>query len=201
MNLLRYDAIAIGDLDLLLGPTVLQQRIAEAEFPVLSANVQLAGEETLLADPYVILTRGDHHIGIIGVTWDAADVSPDQFTVLKAEDVLAHYVPEVAQQADIIIVLSTMGFEEDQALSFEVSDADLFVGGRSRVPLPESWRNPETGALVVQAGSQGEWIGQRVLSLDSSGVVTAHQDQLILLTDSYPDDPEMRSFLDNYPAQ
>ena len=120
---------------------------------------------------------------------------------MKAEDVLAQYVPEVAQQADIIIVLSTMGFEEDQALSFEVADADLFVGGRSRVPLPESWRNPETGSLVVQAGSQGEWIGQRVLSLDGSGVVTAHQDQLILLTDSYPDDPEMRALLDSYPAQ
>ena len=45
MNLLRYDAYAIGDLDLLLGPSVLKQRIAEAEFPILTANVQLAGEE------------------------------------------------------------------------------------------------------------------------------------------------------------
>jgi 2',3'-cyclic-nucleotide 2'-phosphodiesterase (5'-nucleotidase family) len=201
MNLLAYDAMAIGDQDLVLGPDVLQQRIADATFPILSANVRLAQEDRLLTKPYTVLPFGDHKVGIIGLTWDQAPVSPDQFTLLKADDVLAQYALELAEQADIIVVLSTMGFEEDQRLSTAVPGIDLILGGRSRIPMPESWRNPETGTLVVQAGAQGEWLGRRILHLDSAGVVVKYEDELLYLTDDYPDDPEMRTFLDNYSVE
>ena len=201
MNLLQYDAMALGDLDLLLGPEALRQRIAEAQFPILSANVRVGGEEELLTKPYIISPMGDHRVGIIGLTWDGAGIPPGQFTLLPASDVLTELVAQIASEAEIIIVLSTMGFEEDQALSSMVPGIDLIVGGRSRIPMPESWVNPDTGTILVQAGTQGEWIGRRILSLDSAGVVTAHQDELVFLTDDYDDDPEMRSFLDNYGTQ
>jgi len=201
MNLLGYDAMAMGDLDLLLGPDVLRQRIADAQFPILSANVQIAGEDKLLAEPYVIKPFGDHRVGIIGVTWEGASVQPDQFTLLPALNVLAQLVPEVAKQADIIVVLSTMGFEEEQIASSQAPGVDVIVGGRSRIPMTESWVDPETGTLVVEAGALGEWIGRRVLSFDSTGAVTDHRDELMFLTDDWTDDPEMRSFLDNYSVQ
>jgi 2',3'-cyclic-nucleotide 2'-phosphodiesterase (5'-nucleotidase family) len=201
MNLMAYDAMAIGDRDLALGPDVLRQRIAEAEFPVVSANVLVASEEKLLAEPYAVLTMGDHKVAIIGVTWDGAAVSANEFVLLGAEDALARYMAQLAEQADIVIVLSTMGFEEDKRLSSTLPGIDLIVGGRSRIPLPESWRNTETGTLVVQAGAQGEWVGQRTLHLDSTGAVTEYEDALLFLTDQYADDPEMRAFLDNYSVE
>lgn len=205
MNLMGYDAMAIGDQDLYLGPEVLQQRIAEAKFAVLSANLMLAGENRLLAKPYTVLNVGGRRIGIIGLTWDG--INPDdevvkgKFVLLKAELVLPQYVSEVSRQADIVIVLSNMGFEEEQRLSSAVPGIDLIVGGRTRVPMYESWRNEKTGTLVVQAGLQGEWIGRRELRIDSSGVITEHRDELILLTDEFADDPEMRAFLDSYPSK
>lgn len=205
MNLMDYDAMVIGDLDLQLGPDVLRQRIAEAKFPVLSANVMLPEENRLLAQPYVLLQVGGRQVGIIGLTWDAASLSVPQFqgkyTLLKAEDVLAKYVAELAKQTNIIIVLSNMGYDEDVRLSSLVPGIDLIVGGRSRIPMPQSWRNDQTGTLVVQAGLQGEWIGRRVLHVDSAGVVTKYEDELIYLTDEFADDPEMRAFLDNYKVQ
>ncbi|MGC8786951.1 MAG: bifunctional metallophosphatase/5'-nucleotidase [Anaerolineae bacterium] len=205
MNLMGYDAMVIGDLDLQWGPDVLRQRIAEAKFPVLSANVMLAEENRLLAQPYALLQVGDRRVGIIGLTWDAASQSAPQFqgkyTLLKAEDVLAKYVAELARQTDIIIVLSNMGYDEDVRLSSLVPGIDLIVGGRSRIPMPQSWRNNQKGTLVVQAGSQGEWIGRRVLHVNSAGVVTKYEDELIFLTDEFADDPEMRAFLDNYKVQ
>jgi 2',3'-cyclic-nucleotide 2'-phosphodiesterase (5'-nucleotidase family) len=201
MNLMGYDAMAVGDLDLLLGPDVLRQRIADAQFPILSANVLVAGEQQLLAEPYTIVTLGDHKVGIIGLTWDEASLPSDEFQLLKAEDVLAQYVPQLAGQADMIIVLSTMGFEEDQQLSTLMPSIDLIVGGRNRLPLPESWQNQDSGTVVTQAGAQGEWIGRRVLHLNSVGEVTGYADELLLLTEDYPDDPEMRAFLDSYSVQ
>jgi 5'-nucleotidase/UDP-sugar diphosphatase len=197
MNLIGYSAMAIGDLDLQLGPEIMQQRIAEAKFPVLSANVMLTGEGKLLAEPYVLLDVGGRKVGIIGLTWDGATVS-EQFSLLKADDVLPKYVAELSAQTNIIILLSNMGLEEDQRLSSLVPGIDLIVGGRSRMPMTEGWHNPETGTVVVQAGSQGQWIGRRQFNLDSMGVATQSSDELLLLTEDYADDPEMRSFLDNY---
>ncbi len=200
-----YDAMVIGDLDLQWGPDVLRRRIAEAKFPILSANVLLANEDKLLAQPYTLLQVGSRQVAIIGLTWDAAPLSSAQaqgkYILLKAEDVLAKYVAELEKQADIIIVLSNMGYDEDMRLSSLVPGIDLIVGGRSRIPMPQSWRNNQTGTLVVQAGSQGEWIGRRVLHVDSEGSVTKYEDELIFLTDAFADDPEMRAFLDNYKVQ
>jgi 2',3'-cyclic-nucleotide 2'-phosphodiesterase (5'-nucleotidase family) len=205
MNLLGYNAMAIGDLDLQLGLDILRQRITDAQFPILSANLMVAGENKLLAQPYTVLNVGDHKVGIIGLTWDglrADDPSvKDKFLLLKADLVLPQYVTEVSQQADIVILLSNMGFEEDQRLSYAVPGIDLIVGGRSRMPMAEAWQNETTGTLIVQAGAQGEWIGRRTLRIDSAGTATGHQDELVYLTDDFADDPEMRAFLDNYKVQ
>jgi 2',3'-cyclic-nucleotide 2'-phosphodiesterase (5'-nucleotidase family) len=205
MNLMGYNAMVIGDLDLQLGLEILRQRIADSKFPILSANLMVAGENKLLSEPYTVLDVGGRKVGIIGLTWDG--LSPDdpsikgKFLLLKADLVLPQYVTEVSQQADIVILLSNMGYEEDQRLSSAVPGIDLIVGGRSRMPMNEAWRNETTGTLIVQAGAQGEWIGRRQLHIDSAGVVTEHQDELIYLTDDFADDPEMQAFLDNYPVQ
>ena len=205
MNLLGYNAMVIGDLDLQLGLDVLRQRIAGARFSILSANVMVAGENKLLTKPYTVLDVGGRKVGIIGLTWDGLSADDPsikgKFLLLKADLVLPQYVTEVSQQADIIVLLSNMGFEGDQRLSSTVPGIDLIVGGRSRMAMNESWRNEKTGTLIVQAGFQGEWIGRRQLHLDSAGTVTEHQDELIYLTEDYKGDPEMRAFLDNYKVQ
>jgi 2',3'-cyclic-nucleotide 2'-phosphodiesterase (5'-nucleotidase family) len=198
MNLLGYDAMAIGDLDLQLGLDVLRSRLADSKFPVLSANVMVAGESKLLTQPYVVLERGDHKVGIIGLTWDQAMTIDNQLTLLKASEVLPKYVAEVGQQADVVIVLSNMGWDEDLALASSIPGIDLIVGGRSRIPMPESQPADGTGTLVVQAGSQGEWVGRRILTVDGAGQITARKDELLYLTEDYADDAEMRAFLDNY---
>lgn len=201
MNLMGYDAMVIGDLDLQLGPDALRQRIADAEFPILSANLKTPADDKLLAQPYALLEVGGRRAGIIGLTWDSAPVSADQYVLLNAEEVLARYVGELQEQTDIIIVLSNMGTEEDQRLSSQVSGIDLIVGGRSRQAMPQSWRNEQTGTILVQAGAQGQWVGRRQLHLDSEGTVTEYSDELLLLTDEYADDPEMRSLIDSYAMQ
>ncbi len=204
MNLMQYDAMAIGNQDLEVGAEILRERIADAKFPVLSANVTLAQGGQLLARPYVLLEVGGHRVGIVGLTGDLGEQAlpevREQYVMLNADEVLVKYVTELSKQADIIIVLSTRRFEEDQRLSSLVPGIDVILGGQSRIPMTDAWRNEQTGTLVYQAGSQGEWIGRRRLHLDSAGAVPEHSDELIYLTTDYADDPEMRAFLDNYKA-
>jgi 2',3'-cyclic-nucleotide 2'-phosphodiesterase (5'-nucleotidase family) len=205
MNLMRYDAMALGDLDLQLGVEALSQRIAEASFPVLSANLALAGSGKLLAKPYALLNVGGRKVGVIGLAWDKAQVPPElenQVKLLGADEALQKYVPELTGKADIVVVLSNMGYEEDQRLSSLVSGIDLIVGGRTAMPLDQAWKNEQTGTLIVQAGSQGEWLGRRSLHFDTGGAVTEYKDELIYLTDEFVDDPELKAFMDkNRPQQ
>jgi 2',3'-cyclic-nucleotide 2'-phosphodiesterase (5'-nucleotidase family) len=68
MNLMEYDAAALGETDLQLGENVLRLRLQEARFPVLSANVVVQATGKLFAQPYLLLERGGRTLGIIGLT-------------------------------------------------------------------------------------------------------------------------------------
>jgi 2',3'-cyclic-nucleotide 2'-phosphodiesterase (5'-nucleotidase family) len=200
-----YDAMTIGDLDLQLGPDVLRQRIADAQFPVLSANVLLASSGELLALPYAVLEKGGRKVGIVGLTADYSELSQtpgaEHFVLLKAEDVLRQYASELAPQVDILIVLSNLGYDEDQAISSLVPHIDLIVGGRTKVAPAEGWRNETTGTIVVQAGYEGRQIGRCQLHVDSAGSINVQSCAWLLLGEDYPDDPEMRALLHSFEGQ
>ena len=66
MNLMGYDAMAIGPKDVAAGLELLQARLSEAEFAVVSANLMVSGK--LLAQPYVLLEKDGIKIAIIGLT-------------------------------------------------------------------------------------------------------------------------------------
>lgn len=68
MNLMEYDAMALGETDLQLGEDVLRQRVQEVRFPVLSANVVVQSTGKLFVQPYVLLESGGRTLGIIGLT-------------------------------------------------------------------------------------------------------------------------------------
>jgi 2',3'-cyclic-nucleotide 2'-phosphodiesterase (5'-nucleotidase family) len=84
MNLMGYNAMALGETDLQLGESVLRQRMAEARFPVLSANVIIEATGKLFTRPYVLLELAGRKVGIIGLTGSgsvpATSVNPQSST-------------------------------------------------------------------------------------------------------------------------
>lgn len=199
MNLLGYDAMALGSEDFWLGLDVLRQRMEEAEFPILSANAVISGTDQLFATPYVIKEIKDHKVGIIGLTnQEAANTSGRAIIVLDPLETIKNLMDEVSKEADIIIVLSHLGTVVDVQMAGEVEGIDLIVGGQSQDVLdPPLWIG-ESGPVIAQAGYQGQWIGVVRLEIDSRGKVAGHQGEVVLLGPDFADDPEMRAFLDQY---
>jgi len=199
MNLLGYDAMVLGEQDFRLGLDVLRQRMEEAEFPIISANVVLAETNQLFATPYVVKEIGDHRVAIIGLTnQKAASAAKGAVAVLDPLEVLQEVVSEVGKEADIIIVLSHLGTEVDLQLAHQVKGIDLIVGGKSRDVLnPPLWIG-ESSTVIAQAGAQGQRIGVVRLEVDSQGTVVSYQGEAVLLGPDFPNDPEMRAFLDQY---
>jgi len=199
MNLLGYDAMVLGSEDFRLGLDVLAQRMEEAEFSILSANVVYSGTGQLFATPYVIKEIGDHKAAIIGLTnQEAASAAGGDVVVLNPLEALRDLMDEVSEEADVIIVLSHLGTVVDMQIAGEVDGIDLIIGGQSRDVLDPPLWDELSSTVIAQAGYQGRWIGVVRLDIVSQGTVAGHEGQVVVLDDEFADDPEMRAFLDQY---
>ncbi len=166
LNAMGLDAMVVGNHEFDFGQQVLQARITEARFPVLGANVEgLPGLR-----PYVIESVGGLKVAVIGV------VTPDTTTTAHPRNVaglrfespettLQKYLPELKPRADLVVVLSHLGYERDRELAGHVAGIDVIVGGHSHTRLNEPVRVGET--LIVQAWEHGKALG--VLDLEVTG--------------------------------
>ncbi len=141
MNYIGYDAMAIGNHEFDNGPSVLADFIAGADFPVLSANIDASADPDLqgLIAPYVVIERGGHEIGIIGLTTpDTTNISspgPNITFTASISSLQAAADALTAEGVDKIIALTHVGYDVDLELAAQVTNVDIIVGGHSHTFL------------------------------------------------------------------
>jgi 2',3'-cyclic-nucleotide 2'-phosphodiesterase (5'-nucleotidase family) len=202
MNLIGYDAMTLGEQELRLGATVLRERLKEARFPIISANVIISETGQLLVQPYVVREIGGLRVAIVGLTEQLGvlpRVSGDKETLASRDPIEfgRPYVEKAAKESDVLIVLSHMGRAMDEALAAQVPAIDFIVGGRDKT-LVHPARVDQNGPLVAQASIEGEVFGVAELTLDRAGAVTRFSAKLEALQDNYTDDAAMVSLLSKY---
>ena len=199
MNAMEYDAMTVGSMDLLKGIDVLLQRAKEARFAVLSCNlVQAESEEPILL-PYTILERDGMRYGILGVSEVDLFRSPslaDEAKVLDPLISVRKYLPEVRSQSDVVIVLSHLGVDEDEALAQAVPGIDIIVGGKSRKLMSTPLVVGDT--IIVQMGYDGEWLGKLEIDFDQQWRVLNPKEEIITLDPEVADDAELKALVAEY---
>ena len=156
MNHIGYDAMALGNHEFDSGPGVLVDFVEEADFPVLCANINIdplnEPELAALVEPYVILERAGHRIGIIGLnTPDTENISspgPHVTFTDPAASLQAAADELMDQGVNKIIALTHLGYEVDLELAASVSGVDVIIGGHSHSflydpPEPQRFAPPE----------------------------------------------------------
>ena len=150
INLLRYDAVAIGNHDFDMGPVVLAEFIEQANednpfteprlIPFLSANLDYTGspelsrliEKNMVASSSIVFT-GQNTIGVIGATTENLPFisSPGAVTVKDvAESVSAEVAKLEAAGVDAIILVSHLqGIQEDSLLATQSKGIDIYIAG------------------------------------------------------------------------
>jgi len=176
-NEMGYDATAIGNHEFDWGQDVLVDRVGQAEFPFLSANIvynelgPAPGDRPDWATPYTIKVINDVTVGIIGVTTpdtpsvtNPVNVANLAFT--DPADAVTDLVDDVeAEGATVIIVLAHMGGfwplgEDDEvynlAMGLDSEEIDLIVSGHTHADLHD-WVND---IPIMQAYSSGTALGR-----------------------------------------
>jgi len=154
------------------GQEVLKKSISEASFPVLGANVEGVG----LLKPYVIKELDMIRIAIIGLTTEDTPVSTHPRNVyglkfLPPADTVLNYLRELEDRADIVLVLSHIGYQTDRALAEQVKGIDVIVGGHSHTRVDKPTVVGKT--IIVQAWEHGKVLGVLDLTLDNGKIVKA----------------------------
>ena len=163
MNAMRFDAMVLGNHEFDYGQQVLQQRLKEARFPVLGANVR----GLPLLKPYVIKVLQGVRVAIIGVVTADTPTSthPRNVAGLKfspPDAAVARCLKELRGQADLVVVLSHIGYSEDRALAQKVPGIDVIIGGHSHTRLEAPVVVNHT--IIGQAWEHAKALG--VLDLD-----------------------------------
>jgi 5'-nucleotidase/UDP-sugar diphosphatase len=158
MNEMGFDAMVVGNHEFDYGQDVLRERIAEANFPVLGANVKGVSE----LKQYIIKELEGVRIAVIGVVTDEVPVTTHPRNVVGLEflppaDRVQKIVWDLRSRCDIIVVLSHLGFAGDMELAKKVNGIDLIVGGHSHTKLEKPVFVGMT--TIVQAYEHGKALG------------------------------------------
>jgi hypothetical protein len=193
MNLMGYDAMALGAGDLaILGVEVIRQRMEQARFPFLSANVVLTETGELLTDPYALYEVEEQRIAVIGLT---DEVQLPDAEVIDPLSSLREVLTQLEGQADIYVLLSHAGLEANQEIAKVAPEIDLIVSGGGQGYALEALRF-EDGPPLVHAdmaapGHAGRRVGVGRWWFDDDGGLVALDWTNLALEPSIPDDPEM----------
>ena len=187
MNLIGYDAMAVGNHEFDNPMEVLRQQEKWAKFPFLSANIYQKSTGERLFKPWAIFKRQDLKIGVIGLTTDdtAKIGNPEFFTDIefrKPADEAKLVIQELngldeKERPDILIATTHMGHYDngehgsnapgdvEMARSLPAGSLAMIVGGHSQNPVCMAAENKKQvdyvpGTPCAPDRQNGIWIVQ-----------------------------------------
>lgn len=220
MNAVPYDVMTLGNNEFKAtnGPealVALMQRVKEAHFPVLSANVFDATSGKLLVEAYRIFDIGGLKIGVFGLTTPRI-AGYEQTRGLRVEDPIAaarRTVSELKGKADVIIALTHLGFPADLELAAAVPGITAIVGGDSHTAIDSPILVRRSGAapawaingtIVCQDGEWGVTVGRLDLDLrrddDGSCFASAYSGKLLKVDSTVTPAPDVAAIVDSAAA-
>ena len=131
MNGIGYDAAAIGNHEFDWGVDVLVERVADADFAMLGANIYLKGTDRHpdWVEPWTMVEKDGVRVGFIGATTRSTPVvaRPSlvaDFDFRSISDALDRYIPEVrAAGADFVVAVMHEGAFCDVGAAEDAEDA------------------------------------------------------------------------------
>jgi len=168
-NLMGFEAVGVAPNDLAAGFDYLKQLQKKSQFRWLSVNIVDADDKPLFT-PYLIRKLPGITCAVIGITGnEAAEQLQGQEAVrlVSWQSVLPQLVDKLAGQSDFIILLSSLGSQENIEVAQEIPSIRLIVeanGGFGNKPP-----TMVNQALITNSFKQGKYFGGLTIDWQASG--------------------------------
>lgn len=202
MKLMAYDAINVGEGELSLGRDYFDSIRRKTGIPFVSANISVAAPPASAIHPYIIKSVGDVTVGITGITpaifFDQSQVNTDGITISDPLAELRDVLAEIRQQADVVILMSHLGYEGTTGFlqMNALPDVDVVIAGHGRKILRSPKKINET--ILVQSSMGGEFLGKLLLRFGGDGEILDYQGELIALTELMPENSEALAMMKTF---
>lgn len=200
MQLMQYDAVAVGDEEFNFDKDFLLQQVGGSSVAFLSSNLFYANP--LLQNPpkgansikpYLIKSVSGIKVGIIGLTSPSAASKAGGLQLLPPDEAVKKAVKALkAEGAELIVLLSHQGEQEDMRLIKDVPGIDVLVVGHSRAK--EEFSNRVGSTVIARPVWQGRHLGKLVLTIKNKKVERFTADS-IRLSDQLTDDKDVLSIM------
>ncbi|GMU54707.1 MAG: hypothetical protein AMXMBFR33_38530 [Candidatus Xenobia bacterium] len=228
MNRDRFDAMTLGNHDFDKGQQVLSQRIQQAQFPVIAANLlddatgrhisESAGHALAKVGEYFTKKIGLCTVAVIGLMKEESGKTthPDNVNGLRFEDpveTLSRLVPKICEEErpDVLVLQYQLLREGGTDLAAQAAELAEEASGK---PIPvvlmgghgyTDFQEPRVGenTLVVQSGDRGEELSELDLRLapGTAQVVGFEHRRVPINSAELEPDPEVMQLLEGYKAR
>ncbi|WP_276866447.1 bifunctional metallophosphatase/5'-nucleotidase [Bacteroides heparinolyticus] len=182
MNLMGYDAMAIGNHEFDFGLENMARLFRLARFPIVCSNYEVAGTVLEgLVKPYIILEREGLKIGVFGLApklEGLVQADKSEGVVYKDPIAVAQEMSDLLggkEGCDVVICLSHLGLQrlmpgdvDDEQLVAKTHGIDVILGGHTHTfmekPMVYLNANGENVSLL-HSGRNGVFVGEMVLTL------------------------------------
>jgi len=203
LNAMGYDAWTPGNRDFAWPKADFLAVTNQLNFPMVCANLQDAATSEFVFPRYIIKQVGGLKVAMIGLTslagggagfkvLGATGTTPPDNNSLPGsfliEDNISALAAEIrtAENPDLVIVLSHMGFYQDQKFASRSTGIDVIVGAHTHhnvyaapvVANADGSRN----VIVAQAGSHGKFLGKLKLWVKDGKVVNFNNELIRVST-------------------
>lgn len=188
MELMGYDGVLIGDDEFNFGREFLEKEIAESGLRFLSCNIKLDK-----IAPYFIKEVSGVKIGVLGVTGLSTRQKAAGLQIEQPKAAIEQAVSELKKKgAEIILLLSHLGEEEDLGVIGEVEGIDIVIVGRN--PIEKDSVTKAGRTLILRPGWQARSLNKLVLNIKDKAIDGYNTEELSL-SEEVSDDSKIISVL------
>lgn len=176
MNMMRYDAVTLGNHEFDYGLEALEKVVRRAKFPIISSNYDFSGTPlNNFIKPYLIFKKDGVKIGVIAINIQPrgliASGNYDGMKFLQPERVANELALKLktTDRCDMVICLSHLGYTADKRLVEQTRNIDIIIGGHSHTNMktPDMLKNIDNkDVMVFQTAGRGIYVGRIDVELE-----------------------------------
>lgn len=176
MNLMKYDAVTLGNHEFDYGLEGLKELIKWAEFPIISTNYDFAETDlTEVPQQYIIIKKDGVKIGVIGLGVKPNGlIASSNYSGMKFLDPLTtgnKWATKLKNEkgCDVVVCISHLGYTSDKQLAEKSQNIDIIIGGHSHTFMqePDIIKNADNeDILIYQTQGRGVYVGRIDIELE-----------------------------------
>lgn len=205
LNMMRVDSMTLGNHEFDFGLDNLLVRMAQAQFPLRTANVYrgqspVSNGQMLTGTGITIKRLGSEMAAIVGLTTPETKVESAAQNVAEidfrdAAQTMREQIARLPEQVGLIIALTHMGLPADIKLAQDVPEIDVIIGGHSHSALQAPRVVGQT--LICQAGGYSAYLGQLDAFVED-GQIVRHRGFLRPVNETVPERKDVAAVIKQY---